>query len=102
MSSKIDFLYLNEQDMIKAGVMDMPGCVKAMEDMFTLLYKGDYRMGGDDANEHGVRVSFPKTSDIEGMPLHAPDYRFMAMPAYLGGRFHMFGIKDYGSHHTNK
>ena len=102
MNGKIDFIYLNEQDMIKAGVKDMSGCVKAMEDMFTLLYKGDYRMGGDDANEHGVRVSFPKTSDIEGMPLHAPDYRFMAMPAYLGGRFHMFGIKDYGSHHTNK
>ncbi len=102
MSSKIDFLYLNEQDMIKAGVTDMPACVKAMEDMFTLLYKGDYRMGGDDANEHGVRVSFPKSSNIDGMPLHAPDYRFMAMPAYLGGRFHMFGIKDYGSHHTNR
>ena len=102
MGSKIDFVYLNEQDMIKAGVTDMPKCITAMEDMFTLLYKGDYRMGGDDANEHGIRVSFPKTSDIEGMPLHAPDYRFMAMPAYLGGRFHMFGIKDYGSHHTNK
>ena len=102
MNSKIDFLYLNEQDMIKAGVTDMPGCIKTMEDMFTLLYKGDYRMGGEDANEHGVRVSFPKESNIEGMPLHAPDYRFMAMPAYLGGRFHMFGIKDYGSHHTNK
>ena len=26
----------------------------------------------------------------------------MAMPAYLGGRFRMFGIKSYGSHHTNK
>ena len=102
MSKKIDFLYLNEQDMIKAGVTDMSKCIIAMEDMFALLYKGDYRMGGDDANEHGIRVSFPKESDIEEMPLHAPDYRFMAMPAYLGGRFHMFGIKDYGSHHTNK
>lgn len=102
MIGKIDFLYLNEQDMIKAGVMDMPGCIKSMEDMFGLLYKGDYRMGGEDANEHGIRVSFPKQSDISGMPIHAPDYRFMAMPAYLGGRFHMFGIKSYGSHHTNK
>ncbi len=102
MSSKIDFLYLSEQDMLKAGVDDMPRCINAMEDMFTLLYRGDYRMGGEDANEHGVRVSFPKTSDIVGMPLHAPDYRFMAMPAYLGGRFHMFGIKSYGSHHTNR
>lgn len=102
MSGKIDFLYLNEEEMISAGVKDMPECVKSMEDMFILLYKGDYRMGGDDANEHGIRVTFPKASDIEGMPLHAPDYRFMAMPAYLGGRFHMFGIKSYGSHHTNK
>lgn len=102
MNAKIDFIYLNEEDMIKAGVTDMPGCIDSMEEMFKLLYKGDYRMGGDDANEHGIRVSFPKESDIEGMPLHAPDYRFMAMPAYLGGRFKMFGIKSYGSHHTNK
>ena len=102
MNGKIDFLYLNEQDMIAAGVKDMPKCIAAMEDMFALLYKGDYRMGGEDANEHGIRVSFPKETDIEGMPVHAPDYRFMAMPAYLGGRFHMFGIKSYGSHHTNK
>lgn len=102
MSGKIDFLYLNEKDMIEAGVKNMSGCILSMEDMFALLYKGDYRMGGEDANEHGIRVSFPKQSDIEGMPVHAPDYRFMTMPAYLGGRFHMFGIKSYGSHHTNK
>ena len=102
MGSRIDFLYLSEMDMLKAGVDDMPGCIKTMEDMFELLHCGDYRMGGEDANEHGVRVSFPKQSSITGMPLHAPDYRFMAMPAYLGGRFHMFGIKSYGSHHTNR
>lgn len=99
---KIDFLYLNEKDMIKSGVADMSRCLTTMEDMFMLLHKGDYRMGGEDANEHGIRVSFPKESSIDDMPIHAPDYRFMAMPAYLGGRFHMFGIKSYGSHHTNK
>ena len=102
MNNKIDFLYLNESDMLAAGVTDMQRCIRSMEDMFALLYRGDYRMGGEDANEHGIRVSFPKESDIAGMPLHAPDYRFMAMPAYLGGRFRMFGIKSYGSHHTNK
>ncbi len=101
-NGRIDFLYLNEQDMIDAGVKDMEGCMEAMEEMFRLLHKGDYRMGGEDANEHGIRVSFPKESDIEGMPLSEPDYRFMAMPAYLGGKFHMFGIKSYGSHHRNK
>lgn len=97
----IDFLYLNEEDMLKSGVDDMKSCINAMEDTFILLNKGDYRMGGENANEHGIRVSFPKESDVEGMPLHKPDYRFMAMPAYLGGRFKMFGIKSYGSNPDN-
>lgn len=97
----MDFLYLSEQDMLKAGVADMEKCISAMDDMFSLLYKGDYRMGGENANEHGIRVSFPKQSDIEGMPTHKPDYRFMAMPAYLGGRFKMVGIKCYGSNPDN-
>lgn len=35
--TKIDFLYLNEGDMIKAGVKEMAGCVEAMEEMFKLL-----------------------------------------------------------------
>lgn len=95
------FLYLNESDMIACGVKDMKSCMKAMEEMFVLISKGDYRMGGEDANEHGIRVFFPKESDIEGMPTHKPDYRFMAMPAYLGGRFHSFGIKSYGSSPDN-
>lgn len=101
MSCNVNFLYLNENDMINAGVTNMSGCIKSMEDMFVLLHKGDYRMGGETANEHGIRVSFPKESNIEGMPTHKPDYRFMAMPAYLGGRFHMFGIKSYGSSPDN-
>lgn len=98
---KLQLLYLNEEDMLKSGVADMSSCIQAIEDMFVLLNKGDYRMGGENANEHGIRVSFPKESEIEGMPLHKPDYRFMAMPAYLGGRFHMFGIKSYGSNPDN-
>lgn len=102
MKRKIEFIYLSETDMIKSDVKDMSRCISSMEDMFVLLHKGDYRMGGEDANEHGIRVSFPKESSIEGMPIHLPDYRFMAMPAYLGGRFHMFGIKTYGSHPMNK
>ena len=102
MNDGINFLYLSEEDMIKANVSNMPLCMDTMEEMFKLLYKGDYRMGGPSANEHGIRVSFPKESSIEGMPLAKPDYRFMAMPAYLGGRFHSFGIKTYGSNPDNK
>ncbi len=101
MGKKMKILYLNEKDMIACGVKDMKRCMDTTEEMFILLAKGDYRMGGDDANEHGIRLSFPKESDIEGMPTHKPDYRFMAMPAYLGGKFRMCGIKTYGSSPDN-
>ena len=84
---KIDFLYLSEQDMIRAGVKDMARCLHSMEEMFKLLVAGDYRMGGDNGNEHGIRISFPKTSNVPGMPLAEPDKRMMAMPAYLGGKY---------------
>lgn len=101
-NSRIDFLYLNEQDMIKAGVNNMAGCVESMEDMFKLLVAGDYRMGGDNGNEHGIRLSFPKESDVPGMPLHEPDKRMMSMPAYLGGKYKLYGCKTYGSNPHNK
>lgn len=102
MSTKIDFLYLNEQDMIRAGVKDMEGCVAAMEEMFILLKKGDYRMGGSNGNSHGVMMVFPETSDFPNMPTDGPDRRFMAMPAYLGGQFDMVGMKWYGSNIENR
>ena len=44
MDAKIDFLYLSEPDMIKAGVKDMKSCVDVMEDLLITLYKGDYVM----------------------------------------------------------
>lgn len=98
----IDFIYLNEEDMIKAGVTDMAGCVEAMEEMFKLLKAGDYRMGGANANSHGVMVTFPDEPDFLNMPKNGPDRRFMAMPAYLGGKFDMMGVKWYGSNVENK
>ncbi len=99
---KIDFIYLNEEDMIKAGVTDMAGCVAAMEEMFKLLKIGDYRMGGPNGNSHGVMMSFPAESPFPNMPIDGPDRRFMAMPAYLGGSFDMAGMKWYGSNVENK
>ncbi|MFP4662643.1 MAG: tyramine oxidase subunit B [Halanaerobiales bacterium] len=100
--AKIDFLYLNEEDMIRAGVTDMAGCVEAMEEMFRLLKIGDYRMGGANGNSHGVMMLFPEKSEFPNMPLDGPDRRFMAMPAYLGGKFDMVGMKWYGSNVENK
>lgn len=98
----VDFLYLNEEDMIEAGVKDMNGCVEAMEDMFKLMKIGDYRMGGANGNSHGCMVCFPESSPFPEMPVDGPDRRFMAMPAYLGGRFDMAGMKWYGSNVENK
>lgn len=99
---KIDFLYLSEQDMIRAGVKDMAKCLQSMEEMFKLLVAGDYRMGGENGNEHGIRLSFPRTSNVPGMPLAEPDKRMMAMPAYLGGKYKLYGCKTYGSNPHNK
>jgi ornithine cyclodeaminase len=100
--TKIDFLYLNEEDMIKAGVKEMAGCVEAMEEMFKLLKIGDYRMGGPNGNSHGVMMVFPEESPFPNMPKDGPDRRFMAMPAYLGGKFDMAGMKWYGSNVENR
>jgi len=101
-NTKIDFIYLSEQDMIKAGVTDMPGCVDTMEEMFTLLYKGDYRMAGENNDSHGAMVTFPEEPEFETMPRHTPDRRLMAMPAYLGGDFQTCGVKWYGSNIANR
>ena len=102
MDAKIDFLYLSEEDMIKAGVKDMASCVEVMEDLLITLYKGDYVMGGANHNSHGCMIMFPDDPQFEGMPKNADDRRFMAMPAYLGGKYQMAGMKWYGSNVDNK
>lgn len=99
---KVDFLYLSEDDTIKAGVKDMASCVEAMDEMFRLMKVGDYRMGGANGNSHGCMVMFPESSPFPEMPVDGPDRRFMAMPAYLGGKFDMAGMKWYGSNVENK
>ncbi|MEO8722000.1 MAG: tyramine oxidase subunit B [Sphingobium sp.] len=99
---RIDFLYLSEQDMIRAGVTDMPACVDAMEEMFDLLARGDYRMAGGNNNQHGAIIIFPEDSPFPDMPKPTTDRRFMAMPAYLGGNFRTAGMKWYGSNVENR
>ena len=102
MDSKIDFLYLSEPDMIKAGVKNMKSCVDVMEDLLITLYKGDYVMGGANHNSHGCMIMFPDDPQFPGMTKNADDRRFMAMPAYLGGSYQMAGMKWYGSNVENK
>ncbi|UOQ57553.1 tyramine oxidase subunit B [Leucobacter allii] len=99
---RIDFLYLNEADMIRAGVTDMAACVDTMTDMLGLFAAGDYRMAGTENNSHGAQVFFPAEETFPGMPVDGPDRRFMAMPAYLGGDYQTAGCKWYGSNVANK
>ena len=101
-NTKIDFIYLSEPDMIKAGVTDMPACVDTMDEMFSLLYKGDYRMAGPNSDSHGAMITFPEDSPFPLMPKPTADRRLMAMPAYLGGNFQTSGVKWYGSNIANR
>jgi ornithine cyclodeaminase len=98
---RVDFLYLNEQDMIDAGVLDMHQCINEMTEVLKLLSSGDYVMGGKHDNSHGIVVSFPDEPEHEGMPKNGPDRRFCAMPAYLGGDYRVAGCKWYGSNLDN-
>lgn len=99
--AKTEILLLNEEEMIKCGVIDFAHCVDVLEEMFKLLGEGDYVMGGAGHNSHGIPIRFPATSPFPNMPLDGPDRRFMAMPAYLGGRFNVAGCKWYGSNIAN-
>ncbi len=101
MAHKTEFLYLSEQDTIKAGVLNAKKCIDNAEEVFTLLSKGDYLMGGSNHNSHGLGLVFPKESPFPNMPVAGPDRRFVAMPAYLGGRFDVCGNKWYGSNAAN-
>ena len=101
--TKIEILYLNEEDMVKAGVMDASRCVDVMEETMSLLDKKDEILGGKNQDAHGLMLEFPKKSEIANFPLNdSRDRRFIAMPAYLGGRFHMAGLKWYGSNGRNR
>lgn len=101
MNTKIEFLYLSEADMLEAGVYDDVRCIDVCEEVFTLLAKGDYLMGGANHNSHGLGLVFPKETEFPNMPVAGPDRRFVAMPAYLGGRFDCCGNKWYGSNAAN-
>lgn len=99
--ASLDFLFLSQEDMLQAGVVDMKRCVQCMDEVFQLLGRGDYIMGSPYENSHGLMLWFPEQPRAAGMPTSGPDRRFMAMPAYLGGRFHVCGVKWYGSNVEN-
>lgn len=101
MSDKLELLYLKEEDMIEAGVLNMDECIETMEEMFKLLGKGDYLLGGPNRNDHGLMLWFNKHEKFENIPKKGPDRRFMSLISYLGGAFDVVGNKWYGSNIEN-
>jgi len=99
--SRLEFLFLSQEDMIEAGVLDMHNCVDVMDKAFRLLGEGDYLMGGPSQNHHGMKMYFPKEPRGPRMPVAGPDRRFMALIAYLGGEYNVCGTKWYGSNVEN-
>ena len=45
MDQSVKLRFLSEPDMIKAGVLDMEGCLEATKDCFELLAKGGFYAG---------------------------------------------------------
>lgn len=43
--SKVEFLFLSEEDLVEAGVLDAKKCVDTIEEVFHLLGQKDYIMG---------------------------------------------------------
>lgn len=99
--AKTEFLYLSEPDLMKAGVLDAGKCTDVCEEVFRLLHTGDYLMGGQNHNSHGLVIVFPEHPKFPNMPAAGPERRFIAMPTYLGGRFSVCGEKWYGSNVEN-
>ncbi len=87
--------------MVNAGVLDGKQCVETIDDMFKVVGEGDYLMGGLNEHEHGQRIYFPVEKRFPRMPVAGPDRRFMAMIAYLGGKFNICAAKWYGSNIEN-
>jgi len=73
MSKKWEFLYLSQEDCIKAGGTDMSGAMKAAERSFFLHGKGDFIQPGKPV----IRWGGPETEETIG--------RIMSMPSWLGG-----------------
>lgn len=69
-SKKLRMLYLDEEDMIEAGVLDAARCVEVMQETIGLLEDGDFIMGGPEHNSHGIMLEFPKKSEIKGFPIN--------------------------------
>jgi N-[(2S)-2-amino-2-carboxyethyl]-L-glutamate dehydrogenase len=73
MNEKVEFLYLQQEDCVLAGGMDMKGTLAAVERSFYLHGKNDYIQPGKPV----IRWGDETTEETTG--------RIMSMPSFLGG-----------------
>jgi len=73
MSKSWEFLYLSQEDCVKAGGANMGGTMKAVERSFFLHGMGDFIQPGKPV----IRWGGPETEETTG--------RIMSMPSWLGG-----------------
>jgi len=75
---ELRFLYLKQEDVIEAGVLDMKRTIKDVEEVFRLYAEG--------------KVVMPPKSPID---FYDNDYRghIISMPCYVGGDIDVVGIK---------
>lgn len=81
--------YISETAQLENGMLDILECVKSIEDMFLLFKNGDYMMGGKNHLSHGLSIHFSRGEEKN-------ENLYIAMPAYLGGRFNYAGLKWHG------
>ncbi len=84
MNKKVEFLYLQQEDCVKAGGYDMEGTMKATERSFFLHGKGDYIL----PHKPVIRWGGPETEETTG--------RIMSMPSFLGGLEYEEELKEKG------
>lgn len=87
--SKVEFLYLSQDDVIAAGGLKMSETVQAIETSFRLHAAGETILPPKPV----LRWGGPETEETTG--------RIMAMPAYLGGDLRIAGIKWIPSRPSN-
>jgi 2,3-diaminopropionate biosynthesis protein SbnB len=87
--SKVELLYLSQEDVVAAGGLNMGKCIEAVEEALTCHTKGDTVL----PSKTVVRWGEAETEKTTG--------RINAMPAFLGGKVAKAGIKWIGSSPLN-
>jgi len=77
----VKFLYLSQEDCIKAGALDMEGTLEVVEKAFTLHGKKEVIQPPKPV----IRWGGPETEETRG--------RIMTMPSYIGGDLDVAGMK---------